>query len=377
MLILCFPQKYSAQLSDSTTVSLITCRPGDEIYNAFGHTAIRIYDPENKVDWLFNYGMFSFDEPNFLIKFLKGKLEYWLGIEGYRAFANNYSNQRRSVLEQKLKLDKDQKSRLFQALRENARPANRRYLYDFFFDNCSTRPRDMLSKHITGIDFSESPHPSLTFRQLLDQYTVGHNWADFGIDLIIGKIADRKASRTEQMFLPEYLYFYMNFAKQNGRKIVSSERLLLDYEKEAKRRTSSSFISPVLIAILLLLFEIYLFLRFRKNHERWVKIYDGFWFTFLSLGGLLILFMWFGTDHIATKDNLNILWLHPLYLLLYLKKFYKPLYILLLTTLLLGIIQHGFIQSFHMASLLLILATFLKIIRRLFERLKYPQAVTS
>ena len=359
ILFFCFAQNLISQLSQQAEISLITCRPGDEIYSTFGHTAIRVQDPTRDMDILYNYGMFSFDEPNFTAKFLRGKLEYWLGIESYRSFINSYSNEKRTVIEQKLKLDFDQRNQVFRALRNNLKPENRKYLYDFFFDNCSTRPRDILIDNISDISFGLEAYPP-SFRELISQYTVNKPWTDFGIDLIVGSVADRKASVRDQMFLPEYL---MHHFDRSGK--VGGTDILLDYEKEAATRKHSPWFSPVLFFALILLLEIYLFIKFRERSHSYIRSYDKTFFTLLGIGGLLLLFMWFGTDHIATKQNMNILWMHPLYFFLLKAKNKKGFIYLLIGLALLALIQLPFFQELHMASVMLILVCFLKLLRKL------------
>ncbi len=362
LLLICFAQNSNAQLSEDSSISLITCRPGEEIYNAFGHTAIRIFDPINELDILYNYGMFSFDEPNFILKFLRGKLLYWLGIEKYNTFLNNYTKQKRSVIEQKLNLSLEQKNQIFLALRHNLKPDNRNYLYDFFFDNCSTRPRDIITDNIINLNFYNT-NDNKSFRELIDEYTVSKPWTDFGIDLIIGSIADRKASTEDQMFLPEYLMFHIDIATIKNQKLVDENKLVLDYENEAKIRSTKSFPWPMLLFGMFLFIELLLYLKPKLLNSKLISYYDNAWFCVLGISGVLILFMWFGTDHIATKSNLNLLWLNPLYLFK-LKKHKSPLLdYSIFGLLLLTILQNNTIQSLHAASIIIIAIIAFKVLR--------------
>lgn len=351
-----------AQFSDSTQISLITCRPGDEIYNTFGHTAIRVTDPATKLDVLFNYGMFSFDDPNFTMKFLRGKLMYWLGTERYRGFINNYSEQKRSLIEQKLNLSLDQKLAILSDLQVNMKDENRYYLYDFFFDNCSTRPRDVLERHCNLV--YESVGTVSSYRELLDLYLMGKPWTDFGIDLIIGSIADKKAEVRDQMFLPEQLMIHMASAKINGEtELVAEEKLLTDYESHISRRNQHSFFTPLILFALLLLLELVLFLKFRGSTSKFILNYDKIWFLLAGLSSVVLLFMWLGTDHIATKVNMNVLWLSPLYFIFLNRKspsIHKKIQLILL---LIALIQSLFFQAFHPAFYLMIAILFLKILR--------------
>ncbi len=361
LLAFLMPISTSGQLSESAEISLITCRPGDEIYNTFGHTAIRVKDPARDIDILYNYGMFSFSEPGFVMKFLRGKLQYWLGVERYLDFSNNYSTQKRSVIEQRLELSANQKQVLISALSKNMKPENRKYLYDFFFDNCSTRPRDIFADQL-ALNLENVPSEK-TFRELLDEYLNAKPWLDFGIDLVVGSIADRKASPEDQMFLPEYLMYNMDAATLKGKSLVYEKRMLVDYEKEAEQRNKKAFPFPVLIAGLLFLLELLLFTGIIKLSVNMLECIDKLTFLLFAIGGFLILFMWFGTDHIPTKMNMNILWLNPLFLFPVFSKSGRKINILILSLLVLLVLQQAFFQYIHPASNLLVLFIFLKLLR--------------
>lgn len=354
----------SAQLSDAAQISVVTCRAGDDIYNTFGHTAIRIHDPQNGKNELYNYGIFDFREPNFTMKFLRGKLLYRLGLQPYRSFLDNYHYEKRTVFEQVLDISGKEKNDIYQALRTNYKPGNRAYLYDFFFDNCSTRPRDILLNNIADFQLPELKEKK-SFRNLLDEYTYAKPWTDFGIDLIIGSIADKAASRHDQMFLPEYLFNNLAETSQSGKALVSETKILANYESELEQRSSIPFFTPVLLFSLLLLLELILFIKLRKkSFPKWLTILDNTWIFLLGVGSLVIAFMWFGTDHIATKSNLNILWMHPLFLLVTIKP-NRNLNSVSLCLMILALLISPFIQELHIASIMIILVTILKLGRRI------------
>ena len=349
-----------AQITEDTKISLLTCRPGDEIYNSFGHTAIRVQDQTKEIDIIYNYGLFSFSEPGFVMKFLRGKLNYWLGTERYLDFVNNYSEQKRSVIEQELNLSVDQKRKIFNALQENMRPENRRYQYDFFFDNCSTRPRDLIMDNIP-LKWPEESQ-AITFRSMLDIYLQGKPWTDFGIDLIIGSGADSLANTFDQMFLPEFLMDKLDAAQTENQSLVSNTRMLVDYESMRENRNSSTVFTPLFVAFVFLFTELMLFLGIGKKNEKILRINDKVFFGLFGLGGLIIMFMWFGTDHEATSKNMNLLWLNPLFLLLLFKRSPKVIWTLMVM-LVLALSQSIFIQYLHPASILLIVFVFLKLLR--------------
>lgn len=355
-----FIQDIKSQLSEDAYIALITCRPGDEIFNSWGHTGIRVYDKANNIDHVYNYGMFSFSEPNFMGKFLKGKLLYWVDIEPYANFIYKYHQEKRSVLEDKLDLSQDEKVRIFDALNENLKAENRKYLYDFFFDNCSTRPRDIVLNELT-VDQDLNKKGRTSFRHLLDPYILHQSWIDFGIDLIIGSIADKQATLSEQMFLPEKMQEQFKNTHTKGNSIISESNLLADYEYKIKERKQSSFFKPDLIALILLILEFILFIKYRKEKRpRILKYYNNLWFFLLGVSGLLIAFMWFGTDHDATKNNLNLLWMNPLFFLMLLPK-KKIIALILIICLALTFISSFFIQEIHSASKILIVITTLKL----------------
>lgn len=343
-----------AQLSDSASISILTCRQGDEVWNTFGHNAIWVVDPITKKSEIYNYGLFNFNEPNFTIKFLRGKLLYALGIQRRDSFLNNYTIEERTVLLQKLNLNTDQRNKLYLGLRENYKPKNRKYLYDFFFDNCSTRPRDLLFDNLDGLEDISQEENSKTFRKLLDEYTYGSPWMDFGIDLIIGKKADKIANKDDQMFLPEYLYKRLEGMEINDEPLVAEQSIILDYEKEKIERQQRHWLTPTLVFGILLFFHLILLnIRVSPKNGKVVRFYDNVWIFLAGVGGCVVLFMWIGTDHIATKDNLNLLWLNPLFLvfLFYRKKWFL---IVLMFCLLAALIVSVTIQKFHIASILII-----------------------
>ena len=132
-------------LPDTLQVSLLTCGPGTEVYELFGHTALRVKQQRpGGFDYVFNYGMFNFDVPGFIWRFTKGETDYCLGINDFPDFLLNYQFRESKVDEQVLNLTPIQSRALFEALLVNAMPQNRVYRYNFLFDNCATRPRNMV-----------------------------------------------------------------------------------------------------------------------------------------------------------------------------------------------------------------------------------------
>ncbi|MGE5394671.1 MAG: DUF4105 domain-containing protein, partial [Candidatus Saccharibacteria bacterium] len=234
MVLLVFQPKAKAQaLSPQATVSILTCDPGKEVYSMYGHSAIRVSDPLQRLDAVFNYGLFSFDSPNFIYRFAKGQTDYLMGGQTFSSFLPEYEQDRRSVYEQVLNLSAEGKDKLYNALMENARPENRMYRYNYFMDNCATRVRDMIERNAGGtVHFSES-HPKESYRDLIKKFHHSFRWIDFGIDLLISKPADQPVSSYGQMFLPEYLFnqFANAQIETNGttQPLVKETRTLVEY----------------------------------------------------------------------------------------------------------------------------------------------------
>jgi hypothetical protein len=297
--------------ADNITVSLVTCEPGSGIDELFGHSAIRVKNNTTGEDIAFNYGIFDFDTPGFVLKFMRGKLPYMLAGYDFSTFMGSYNQDKRGVTEQVLDLTSEQKTSLINFLQNNALPENREYKYDFFFDNCSTRIRDAFEKEL-GLDPANYvSKEDVTFRDLLHQYLKGNAWTKYGIDLIIGAKADAKASPSDQMFLPEKMQGLLADAKLKNQPLVSNTNTLLKFEQERAARQVPTPVTPAVVNGILAI--IILALIALKKHTWLVKI-SNIWYILAFASSLLIVFLWFFTDHLATKTNWNILWLNPLYL---------------------------------------------------------------
>lgn len=308
---------HSQELSPRAEISLLTFGPGTEVYAIWGHTAIRVKDPVTRMDKVYNYGTFDFDTPNFTLQFIQGKLNYALSIQRYFRVIKAYQKEKRWIKEQLLNLSYEEREKLYTLLEENYQEENRYYKYDFLFDNCATRPLEIIEKSIVdSVDFQQKIE--LTYRDILDEQLIHNPWLDFGIDLIIGSLADVQASARQQMFMPVYVYRYfkngMRLAEE-AQPLVAKEKLLAE-QGDIQWPNVPKLFWPFSIFLFLLILEIiFLVLSYSKN-IKWLKFYDNFWFITLFLGSALLLFMWFGTDHIPTKYNWNILWMNPLFLFL-------------------------------------------------------------
>lgn len=292
-------------------ISLLTASPGSALYSSFGHTAIRVQDPDTGTDIVYNYGVFDFDTPNFYWKFVRGRLLYKLDVQSYKSFVREYRHDKRQVLEQPLYFTEEEALRLEAMLRENHKPENRYYLYDFFFNNCSSKVRDVFWAVLPpSVSFDSTAQAPLTFRQYLDPYLASSPWLDWGIDLLIGQPADRPCYLADQMFLPELLSRNLEItqvARQaNAVALTGSGRLAVD--NGLAEKPQPGFFNPTwLFAILLVVTAV-------AATRRWGKYWADAMLLLGGLSGVLVAFMWWGTDHGATKDNWNLFWLLPTHL---------------------------------------------------------------
>ncbi|MBK8701424.1 MAG: DUF4105 domain-containing protein [Saprospiraceae bacterium] len=300
---------------DNTRISLITCDPGDEIYSMFGHSAIRVNNAMRGYDAVYNYGTFNFNTPNFAIKFMRGKLPYRLSVYGFSDFLREYHHFKRGVREQQLIIGNEEKASVIRFLENNAKPENAEYKYDFFFDNCSSRIRDVFEQTLKYEPVYTVPAP-VTFRQLLHRYLVSWPWVELGIDMIIGSKADAMASPTHQMFLPDLLHDVLPTATVNGGSFLGQTYDVLLFEEEKAARKIHPWFNPLNVNFVLMVLLLALIFMGKTKMAEWTF---RSWSMLATFSGILILLLWFATDHQATKLNWNILWLNPLYLLLILK----------------------------------------------------------
>ena len=302
-------------LSDSARVSLMTVAPGEFLYSTFGHSAIRVFDPANRLDRCYNYGTFDFDQPNFILKFCQGKLLYFLDIESYKGFERGNLMDRRSMSEQLLNLTQAQKQRIYELLQENAKEENRYYKYDFFYDNCATRIRDMVkSAYAQPILWdSSSLAMGTTMRQLLNPNMASQPWTHFGMNLGLGYAADRRALAQDFMFLPDYMHDMFAGARLNDTAaLVLSERHVPETKFPTPvfepGLTDRPFWVLSLVALLGLLSML---------NRRTERIFDTLFWFLMGLAGLILALLWFATDHSSTKTNFNLLWALPTHLLVF------------------------------------------------------------
>ena len=344
-------------LSPEAQISVLTIGPGTELSDRFGHNAFRVYDPTQDLDWTYNYGTYDFNTPHFYLKFVQGHLLYNLSVNYFDAFLQYYQRQNRWVKEQVLVLSAAQKNQLFDYLQWNAQPANRAYRYDFFFDNCATRIRDVLVHQlgqdlVYSNDFVTEPK---TFRALIQEQVPRNTWGSLGMDVAIGAVVDRQASAWDFQFLPQYVMAANAMAQRKdsiGLGPLTQETKVL-YAAQESKEPRFAWNSPIMILglISILLLGITIKDWRRQQRTRWV---DALVFGVTGTIGLLLMLLWWGTDHGATKMNYNLLWAMPLSLL-FIRAIYnsnpKPWlgrYVLFLLLMLALMVTHQFsgVQSF-------------------------------
>ncbi len=295
------------QLSPSTEVSILTVGTADELYAKFGHSAIRIQDPVVGLDVVYNYGLFDFSDPNFYTKFTRGKLDYRLGRQQFDSFLYGYELENRWVKEQVLELSAPERQSLFKFLENNYLPENRYYKYDFLFDNCSTRVPNALKKVLGSSLKFNYDHLSerFTFRQLIHQNLELNSWSNFGIDLALGSVIDKKATPWQHLFLPIYVFEQLPHTTIHGHPLITTERSL--FKERPLKKSSNFLLTPLFwLPLLLILVIAITYLDYKKGKRaRWL---DFLLFLLTGAAGLLILFLWWGTDHTATANNFNALW---------------------------------------------------------------------
>lgn len=310
------PLPAQTQLSDQARISLLTAAPGNMLYSLFGHSALRVYDPVLRLDRCYNFGTFDFEDPNFLLNFCRGRLRYYLDTEPYRYFEYGNLLEERVIQEQVLNLNARQRQFLFDLLEVNALEENKYYLYDFFYDNCATRIRDVVEKaYLYEVSFDTTFLPlGATMRDLLQPYLTNHPWTRFGINLALGQPADRVALGRDYMFLPDHMRDMFARARvADTLPLVIEKRQIPEWSLPPKPASRYGFFGNPLW-VMCLVAAVGFASMFSRRAE---QVFDVvFWFV-LGLAGLILFLLWFATDHTTTKNNWNLLWALPTHLLFF------------------------------------------------------------
>lgn len=293
---------------DRIQISLLTCSPGKEVWAQYGHTAIRYYDKESGEDLAINYGIFSLDQTYFIPRFVLGMTDYRMGVQPMDMFLAQYSYEGRGIVEQVLNLSAEDKEVIYKALQENMKPENVVYRYNYFFDNCTTRARDMLVNHLHGKVVYPPAEEDATFRSMIHKWNNKYEWTQFGEDLLLGVNADRKTTKSEQQFLPENLRSDFDKARYNGKPLVKETNVLLDAETEVVEPVFP--LSPLSIALIFAVISLVMMLfSYRRQQVYWA------WDLALMLtSGLMgiIFFVMIFSQHPCVSLNFILLFFNPL-----------------------------------------------------------------
>jgi hypothetical protein len=310
LVLLLFISLFAQHLEAQDTVprlriSVLTCGPGEELYSTFGHTAIRIIDSTAQTDIVYNYGNFDFNDPDFYMKFTKGVLDYFLGVTSFAEFMYEYEVTKRDVTEQELLLTENAKLSIRKVLNETLFSAARFYKYDFLYDNCTSRVRDILIKY-GGLQTDKLLVPEkTTFRNMLYEYLDKGNqpWSKLGIDILLASPIDIMVNKTESMFLPDYLM----------KGIDSSAGLVLQ-KKTLNKGAAIIAVNPNLPLYIFSAFAIIVAIisfATNKSARMTTRTLDFSLLLITGLIGILLVLLWFGTDRQVHDANYNLLWALP------------------------------------------------------------------
>ncbi len=294
--------------ADSIQISLLTCSAGKEVWAQYGHTAIRYYDKESGEDFAINYGIFSLDQTYFIPRFVLGMTDYCMGVQTMDTFLAQYNYEGRGVVEQVLNLSAEDKEAIYEALQENMKPENVVYRYNYFFDNCTTRARDMIVNHLQGKVVYPPADEDATFRSMIHKWNNKYEWSQFGEDLLLGVNADRKTTKAEQQFLPENLRNDFDKAIYNGKPLVKETNELLVAETEV---AAPAFpLSPLSIALFFAAISLVIMLfSYRKQRVYWV--WDAALMLISGILGIVFFIMIF-SQHPCVSMNFIIFFFNPL-----------------------------------------------------------------
>jgi hypothetical protein len=296
-------------------MSLITVSPSDEeVYTLYGHTSLRVKDTVNNIDLAFNYGIFDFSKPNFIYRFTKGETDYRLEAYPFQYFISEYEMRGGEVTEQILDLSPVEKKAIWEALITNLQPQNKVYRYNFFFDNCATRPLNIIENGIDGkLVFPNKPKDK-SFRDIINHSTRNHPWLTFGCDLALGSPTDSIINGKDEMFLPKYLMDGLDKAMiiaddGTSRPLVSSTKKLttgIEEEVSGAWNWMTPNVACWTLFIIVLACTIY---QWRK--KKYNPIIDCALFLAAGIGGIVLWFLCFISTHPCISPNWNIIWIQP------------------------------------------------------------------
>lgn len=286
-------------LSKNSHVSVLTCDTGNESYSLFGHTAIRITDPDNFIDVVFNYGAFDFNTPNFVPKFAKGDLEYFAVAHSYTDFINEYIYEKRAVYEQELLISSSKKQALFDNLTTSLASGDSHYTYKFIDKNCTSMVVAIINKTLGSTVIYKNTDTEITYRSILFPYFDNHFYEKLGTSIIFGKKVDQLGTH---IFLPLELLKSLNTLQFKNQLLAKKTTTLLAYDKESPTSWWNNAYSYLLFLVFII-----------AVHK---KVVYQFYFIVMGILGLFFLFMGFYSNHLELANNYNALLFNPGLLLL-------------------------------------------------------------
>ncbi len=301
-----------AQDSSHLRISLLTCTPGDELYSTFGHSAIRVIDSSSTSDIVYNYGTFNFEDEGFYLKFAQGKLLYYVSAEEFKSFEYFYQITNRGITEQVLNLTPAEKVTVQNFLNNNLKEENKYYKYDFFFDNCTTRLRDIFKKNHDSTFTTKAVMPlGTTFRNAIHQYLNNNHaaWSKLSIDLLLGKPCDAVMTPAQMQFLPDNLMISLD---SSAVPMVTTHQNLYAVNNQ---NAAGSLFTPLNVFILLLIVIVVVSFVKNKFAKGLVLSFDFLFFFLTGLLGIVLVLMMTATDHSMTKQNFNLLWAWPTHII--------------------------------------------------------------
>lgn len=304
------------ELSDSVEFYMIACEPGKEAYQLFGHAAIRVVDKTQGLDLAFNWGVFSFEAPNFIGRFVVGQTDYELAVWLTESFLCEYRERGSAVHQCHINLDSLEKERLWQMLSKNYEPKNRVYRYNFIYDNCATRVVDMILASYDSIEAPSFDIPSISYRKFVNTYTHSDKWLALGIDLVFGSQADNPTTAKQSATFPleamELLTTANVYRESGSEPILTDHTYLCNKEKKGAWKEYSKAKAYMICIIPLVILAFMIFMFFWHKRYRYEKISTQITLWLLFALSMLILFLEFFTVHPLVDYNLNILWCSPL-----------------------------------------------------------------
>jgi len=303
---------YANLNSKNYQFSVITIGPNQsELYSAFGHSGIRHKDDSLGLDYFYNYGIFDFDQPNFYINFLNGRLLYMVGRFDFNQAKKYYLSENRYIKEQVLNINDSQKIKLLAYLENNLKDENKFYLYNYVYNNCATKIRDAIDEVLDNKIIYKESTSELSIRNLMDIYLDHQKWGDLGIDICLGSEIDKNSNYFSSMFLPDFLFNSLEEATlPDGSNVVYKTYI----SEPINTSNTNYFITPFIVFFLLFIVSLFISIKELKYGLRYNK-FDFLLFFLSGIIGCLITYLWFFTDHLSA-NNFNIIWAIPLNLII-------------------------------------------------------------